>query len=142
MAMLPRAAGRALRSSRLLTNPPLSSARYKLLYPDPSKRVSRSFILGFRRHFQSSVSRLQNAQQAPSAQAYIQSGIVSQNDTLVDVKKVLVIGSGGLSIGQAGEFDYSGKTTPWQPHSTMIGYGISTCILLRCADKWFQDHKH
>ena len=28
---------------------------------------------------------------------------------MVDVKKVLVIGSGGLSIGQAGEFDYSGK---------------------------------
>lgn len=28
---------------------------------------------------------------------------------LVDVKKVLVIGSGGLSIGQAGEFDYSGS---------------------------------
>lgn len=26
----------------------------------------------------------------------------------MDVKKVLVIGSGGLSIGQAGEFDYSG----------------------------------
>lgn len=26
-----------------------------------------------------------------------------------DVKKVLVVGSGGLSIGQAGEFDYSGK---------------------------------
>lgn len=25
-----------------------------------------------------------------------------------DVKKVLVVGSGGLSIGQAGEFDYSG----------------------------------
>lgn len=28
---------------------------------------------------------------------------------LVDVKKVLIVGSGGLSIGQAGEFDYSGK---------------------------------
>ena len=27
----------------------------------------------------------------------------------MDVKKVLVIGSGGLSIGQAGEFDYSGS---------------------------------
>lgn len=25
-----------------------------------------------------------------------------------DVRKVLVVGSGGLSIGQAGEFDYSG----------------------------------
>lgn len=31
------------------------------------------------------------------------------NVPLVDVKKVLVVGSGGLSIGQAGEFDYSGK---------------------------------
>lgn len=27
-----------------------------------------------------------------------------------DVKKVLVVGSGGLSIGQAGEFDYSGES--------------------------------
>ena len=27
----------------------------------------------------------------------------------VDVSKVLVLGSGGLSIGQAGEFDYSGS---------------------------------
>ena len=26
-----------------------------------------------------------------------------------DVKKVLILGSGGLSIGQAGEFDYSGS---------------------------------
>lgn len=29
-----------------------------------------------------------------------------------DVKKVLVVGSGGLSIGQAGEFDYSGAFDP------------------------------
>lgn len=28
---------------------------------------------------------------------------------LTDLKKVLVLGSGGLSIGQAGEFDYSGS---------------------------------
>ena len=27
----------------------------------------------------------------------------------VDVKKILLLGSGGLSIGQAGEFDYSGN---------------------------------
>lgn len=27
-----------------------------------------------------------------------------------DVRKVLVVGSGGLSIGQAGEFDYSGAS--------------------------------
>lgn len=29
--------------------------------------------------------------------------------TPVDVQKVLILGSGGLSIGQAGEFDYSGS---------------------------------
>ncbi|KAK9461776.1 uncharacterized protein V1516DRAFT_663483 [Lipomyces oligophaga] len=32
-----------------------------------------------------------------------------QKTPRVDVKKVLVLGSGGLSIGQAGEFDYSGS---------------------------------
>lgn len=29
--------------------------------------------------------------------------------TPIDVQKVLILGSGGLSIGQAGEFDYSGS---------------------------------
>lgn len=32
-----------------------------------------------------------------------------QNEGRANVKKVLVLGSGGLSIGQAGEFDYSGS---------------------------------
>ncbi len=39
-------------------------------------------------------------------------GTVEENDQAhprVSVKKVLVLGSGGLSIGQAGEFDYSGS---------------------------------
>ena len=48
-------------------------------------------------------------QEPPNAGAYISSGVLSGQKNLVDVKKVLVIGSGGLSIGQAGEFDYSGK---------------------------------
>jgi len=30
-------------------------------------------------------------------------------NTPIDVQKVLILGSGGLSIGQAGEFDYSGS---------------------------------
>lgn len=47
-------------------------------------------------------------QEAPNAHAYLDSGAVPGARDLVDVKKVLVIGSGGLSIGQAGEFDYSG----------------------------------
>lgn len=44
-----------------------------------------------------------------SQAAYLASGEVAGERHLVDVKKVLVIGSGGLSIGQAGEFDYSGE---------------------------------
>jgi hypothetical protein len=44
------------------------------------------------------------------SKAYAGAGILNPNSKqpLVDVNKVLVIGSGGLSIGQAGEFDYSG----------------------------------
>jgi len=48
-------------------------------------------------------------QEAPNAQAYLNSGAIAGARDLIDVKKVLVIGSGGLAIGQAGEFDYSGK---------------------------------
>jgi hypothetical protein len=52
------------------------------------------------------------SQEAPTAQAYLASGAIAGGRDLVDVKKVLVIGSGGLSIGQAGEFDYSGESVP------------------------------
>ena len=62
-----------------------------------------------KRTFTNSVQYAITGQEAPSAQAYISSGILGGRKNLVDVKKVLVIGSGGLSIGQAGEFDYSGK---------------------------------
>ncbi|KAK4227202.1 hypothetical protein QBC38DRAFT_197213 [Podospora fimiseda] len=48
------------------------------------------------------------SQTAPNTKAYIQSGVIKPKE-FVDVKKVLVIGSGGLAIGQAGEFDYSGS---------------------------------
>ncbi|RKO97390.1 carbamoyl-phosphate synthase [Caulochytrium protostelioides] len=43
----------------------------------------------------------------------------------VEAKKVLVIGSGGLSIGQAGEFDYSGS----QAIKTFKDEGLETIIL-------------
>jgi carbamoyl-phosphate synthase large subunit len=53
--------------------------------------------------------RRNTTQEAPNAQAYLNSGAIAGARDLVNVKKVLVIGSGGLSIGQAGEFDYSGE---------------------------------
>jgi carbamoyl-phosphate synthase large subunit len=58
--------------------------------------------------FQQVRNATSNAQVAPSAKAYLESGAIAGGQNLIDVKKVLVIGSGGLAIGQAGEFDYSG----------------------------------
>ncbi|KAJ5105568.1 hypothetical protein NUU61_002915 [Penicillium alfredii] len=60
------------------------------------------------RSFSSTLHRLA-AEAPPSSESYLASGVVKPSSNLVDVKKVLVIGSGGLSIGQAGEFDYSGS---------------------------------
>ena len=58
----------------------------------------------------SSSSRLSiTGQEEPKSTNYINSGVIEGAKNVVGVKKVLVIGSGGLSIGQAGEFDYSGS---------------------------------
>jgi len=57
----------------------------------------------------SAAIRSNQTQTAPNAKAYLESGVIKGAANPVNVKKVLVIGSGGLSIGQAGEFDYSGK---------------------------------
>ncbi|KAL2216376.1 carbamoyl-phosphate synthase mitochondrial precursor [Thermoascus aurantiacus ATCC 26904] len=62
------------------------------------------------RSFSSALRRLASeSQTVPSAKTFFASGAFQSGRELVDVKKVLVIGSGGLSIGQAGEFDYSGS---------------------------------
>ncbi|KAG9769021.1 Carbamoyl-phosphate synthase arginine-specific large chain [Exophiala dermatitidis] len=61
------------------------------------------------RKFTRSAKRGAAVQTPPRKEAYFESGVVEHGKNLVDVKKVLVIGSGGLSIGQAGEFDYSGS---------------------------------
>ena len=61
-----------------------------------------------KRAFASCLPRSNQSQVAPNAKAYLESGAIAGARNLIDVKKVLVIGSGGLSIGQAGEFDYSG----------------------------------
>ena len=109
MIVLHCAARRLLRSHPSLTYVVFTGAKCKGLHSELFRSVSTNLSFASRRTFRSSVRRSQNPQAAPSPQTYIQSGIVSQNEQLVDVKKVLVIGSGGLSIGQAGEFDYSGK---------------------------------
>ncbi|KAM3439528.1 hypothetical protein NHJ13734_003693 [Beauveria thailandica] len=59
------------------------------------------------------------SQQGPNPRAYLESGVIKPKQT-VDVKKVLVIGSGGLAIGQAGEFDYSGASPLNSSHSVQM----------------------
>ena len=71
------------------------------------RTTSQSFQHPSFRYFASSSRRAATTQDGFHAtQSYIAS---AGKPELVDVKKVLVIGSGGLSIGQAGEFDYSGS---------------------------------
>ncbi|KID86996.1 carbamoyl-phosphate synthase arginine-specific large chain [Metarhizium guizhouense ARSEF 977] len=87
--------------ARSLTTASLrSSARSLLQAKQVPKRLGTISIV---RNYSSSP-----AESAPNTKAYIDSGIIKHVQN-VDVKKVLVIGSGGLAIGQAGEFDYSGS---------------------------------
>ena len=56
---------------------------------------------------------------------------ISRMPKLAGVKKVLLLGSGGLSIGQAGEFDYSGSQAikalkEMQCHTVLINPNIAT----------------
>ncbi|CRK18358.1 hypothetical protein BN1723_002497 [Verticillium longisporum] len=74
----------------------------------PAQSQPAQARLNQKRLFQSAAVRLNVSQQAPNPKAYLESGVIKPKE-LVDVKKVLVIGSGGLAIGQAGEFDYSGS---------------------------------
>ncbi|KAF2771950.1 carbamoyl-phosphate synthase large subunit [Teratosphaeria nubilosa] len=69
-------------------------------------KTGRQQVRSFTRSTRCAASK---AEVAPNAKAYLESGAIAGGQNLVDVKKVLVIGSGGLSIGQAGEFDYSGS---------------------------------
>lgn len=54
-----------------------------------------------------------------------------------DVKKVVVIGSGGLSIGQAGEFDYSGS----QAMKALREEGIEAVLVNPNIATWQTSHQ-
>lgn len=100
-------------SSKRLPVPAVHSIRtFTAATPNASVRLqAQAKQLVQKRNFLSSARCLAAAatQSAPNPQAYLESGVVKPKES-VDVKKVLVIGSGGLSIGQAGEFDYSGSS--------------------------------
>ncbi|KAF9304122.1 carbamoyl-phosphate synthase (glutamine-hydrolyzing) cpa2 [Mortierella antarctica] len=97
---------RAMLHSRSIRTPLLSSAsRSKSLGQFGLKSAAASHARWF------SVSRdaFQESQGSTSVSKKVVSEAILADVPLVDVKKVLVVGSGGLTIGQAGEFDYSGS---------------------------------
>ncbi|TAQ86525.1 hypothetical protein B7494_g5139 [Chlorociboria aeruginascens] len=118
MALTSRFAGRSsflLRQRRVPACPAkiLTTRNFTTRTPSSSVLTKSPEVAGkgarYVRLFSRCVDRANQTQPAPSAKAYLESGVVKTAANPVDVKKVLVIGSGGLSIGQAGEFDYSGS---------------------------------
>ncbi|VBB72888.1 Putative carbamoyl-phosphate synthase arginine-specific large chain [Podospora comata] len=92
----------------------------------PVRQPTESPIARLQKRFLSmSAARPGNAaQSAPNPYAYLDSGVIKPKE-FVDVKKVLVIGSGGLAIGQAGEFDYSGS----QALKALKEAGVSSVLM-------------
>ncbi|RMD42610.1 hypothetical protein DV735_g2505, partial [Chaetothyriales sp. CBS 134920] len=107
---LHRASSAFVRQTRACIVPPVRSFT-SLLRPVAAPRqllTQKAPVWQQHKHFSRSARRFAIAQEAPRPEAYLESGVIEPGKNLVNVKKVLVIGSGGLSIGQAGEFDYSG----------------------------------
>ncbi|KAL1870440.1 carbamoyl-phosphate synthase (glutamine-hydrolyzing) cpa2 [Diaporthe australafricana] len=117
-----------LRQGRRLPIPATQSIRaFTAATPNASARLQvQAQQLVQKRNFLTSARCLAAAatQSAPNPQAYLESGVIKPKET-VDVKKVLVIGSGGLAIGQAGEFDYSGS----QALKALKEAGVSSVLI-------------
>lgn len=124
MALSSRLAGRSSSLLRQVTTAASSPAKRTLttrttrcLYAKNEVFLSKG--TRYARLFSSTCIRRDQTQTAPNAKAYLESGVIKGAKNPVDVKKVLVIGSGGLSIGQAGEFDYSGwSSSPLAAHES------------------------
>ncbi|KAJ2008169.1 carbamoyl-phosphate synthase (glutamine-hydrolyzing) cpa2 [Coemansia thaxteri] len=82
----------------------LSSA--SLLKPTTANYVGRRGFSSAQVHYEQQQQK--NKQALSNSAVELASGL-ARTGAKLDVKKVLVVGSGGLSIGQAGEFDYSGS---------------------------------
>lgn len=119
MAICASQARWALRFSRSLYKSSTTSSRWSRVFSTQPPRVlpnqrPQARVKTFTkasRAFSNGRSLGNTTQEAPNTKAFIESGVISGARNLVDVSKVLVIGSGGLSIGQAGEFDYSGRAS-------------------------------
>ena len=85
----------------------LSNSRWSLACPAIPRGPSP--IVSVRTFLNAAVRRA--TETPPDTSNYLKSSFIGGVGKKVDVNKVLVVGSGGLSIGQAGEFDYSGTSS-------------------------------
>jgi len=97
-SLLRRPLARLPTPTRFLSTTPARSYR-----PTPSLKAVAAPAVG-------SYDEGNNTLNSPSDLARRISAKVLPKIERPDVKRVLVVGSGGLSIGQAGEFDYSGQS--------------------------------
>ena len=74
---------------------------------------------------------------SPSELARKISAKVLPNIPKPDVRKVLIVGSGGLSIGQAGEFDYSGS----QALKALREEGVDAVLINPNIATWQTSHE-
>ncbi|KIJ65916.1 hypothetical protein HYDPIDRAFT_87520 [Hydnomerulius pinastri MD-312] len=79
----------------------------------------------------------ENVLNSPSELARKLSAKVLPNLPRPDVKKVVVVGSGGLSIGQAGEFDYSGS----QAMKALREEGVEAVLINPNIATWQTSHQ-
>lgn len=89
-----------------VARPLATSARLRPTLLRPQKLVSRQYAVAA--PAVGSYNESEPTLNSPSELARRISAKVLPRLEKPDVRKVLVVGSGGLSIGQAGEFDYSG----------------------------------
>lgn len=81
------------------------------------------------------VTNAASSKPASTGDAELENAASASAQQQIPIKKVLVLGSGGLQIGQAGEFDYSGSQAIKAPKEANIN-----SILINPNVATFQEH--
>ena len=111
----------------------LSVARLQALHPTrPRQAVANAAVGSY-----GTDGNDKDVLNSPSELARKISAKVLPNIPKPDVRKVLIVGSGGLSIGQAGEFDYSGS----QALKALREEGVDAVLINPNIATWQTSHE-
>ncbi|KAL1941426.1 hypothetical protein VTO73DRAFT_7243 [Trametes versicolor] len=123
---------RILGSPRFTRQLHVSHARRALAPTRPVRAVAQAAVGSF-----ASESEGEHVLNSPSELARKISAKVLPKIPRPDVSKVLIVGSGGLSIGQAGEFDYSGS----QALKALREEGVDAVLINPNIATWQTSHQ-